>query len=466
VGVNLWRVYLLEQRQQENEGAEAEARKVKLQEKREKVERVLTAGVTRLKEKEVDTSLARAVLSLAQLYVDTNRAEQALQWLNDPKVGSLTLIKAGNRHAQAPEFQSEAYKVALRSYISLLPKQKDQAAREATMKSAEAMMNLLEKEGAKDQQAADRLTQIYIVMGRELESQLKEVGRDRKAREALSEAFEQFLGRIASRPGNNYNTLIWVAQTFFNLGSAADAGQREVTPAVKNYFGKAAGTYRQILAADAASPGFVPSDRVKAGIVMNLVRSLRRMGDLDGAMALLRPMLTQQPNNVAAQIEAAQTLQDRGEEASFEKAVFGDFPDPKTKENIVWGWTRLAGRAATNPKLADIYLEAALRSYECRYLLGLKIGSPRKEKLLRAAKTGIEALYGKHPALGNPKTKHQLDNVVRHLTPEQRSRLPELKRQFDILARDIQKGLNEPPTGLKAFDPPTSETPTTAPPAN
>lgn len=445
VGVSLWRVYLNELRKPENTRPAPE----KLAQTRDKVEKVLAAGIERMqKGQKIDATLVGAVLSLAQLYIDTNRPEEALKWLNDKNVGSLTLLKAGNEHTKTKVFQTEAYKVALRSYIGVLPKYKnDQARREATMKNAEATMDLLEKAVGQDHQAAERLTQIYIIMGKDLESQLLGVRQDPKAREALSEAFEQFLERIAQRPGNTYASLIWVAETFFNLGSAADTGARPIAPAAKNYFGKAADTYKQILLTETSKPGFVPNDRVKLGVQMRLATCYRRMGAFDDGLALLVGILTQQPNNLAAQMEAAQMLQDRGSvekpDHYFTKAVIGDQPNPDTRENIIWGWSKLASRAATNPKLASTYYEATLRSYECRYQLGMKVGPPRLATLVGAAKTGIHSLYTKHPALGGP----------------------ELKQQYDNLMRLIQRALKEPETGLKAFEQPTTA-PAVAPAGN
>jgi len=225
MGVSLWRVYLSDLRKPENTRPSPK----KLEQTQKKVEEVLVQGVQRMqKANKVDATLVGAVLSLAQLYIDTNRPEEALKWLNDKDVGSLTLLKAGNEHTKTDKFATEAYKVALRSHIGVLPKYKnDEKRRDETMKAAEAVMNALEKTVGQDAQAAERLTQIYIIMGKDLENQLLGASKDAKAREALSEAFEQFLARIAQRPGNTYASLIWVGETFYNLGSAADSSQEE-----------------------------------------------------------------------------------------------------------------------------------------------------------------------------------------------------------------------------------------------
>jgi len=221
-------------------------------------------------------------------------------------------------------------------------------------------------------------------------------------------------------------------------------GSRATPEAARNYFSKAADTYKQILATEASKPGFIPNERVKLGVQMRLANCYRRMGAYDEGMELLVSILKQQPNYLPAQIEAAQLLQDRGlvqnPEEFITKAVRGDQKNEDTDENIVWGWSKLADKAATNPKLASTYFEALLRSNECRYLLGMKVGAPRQADLLTAAKRGISSLYAKSPGLGGP----------------------ELKQQYDSLTRSIQQGLNEPALGLKAFDAP----PAGAAPAN
>ena len=58
-------------------------------------------------------------------------------------------------------------------------------------------MNALEQSVGSDSKAGDRLTQIYIIMGRELETQLHSAGDDSKAKEAISDAFDEFLAGIA-----------------------------------------------------------------------------------------------------------------------------------------------------------------------------------------------------------------------------------------------------------------------------
>jgi len=219
-------------------------------------------------------------------------------------------------------------------------------------------------------------------------------------------------------------------------------GSTTTPAAARNYFSKAAETYKQILANEAANPGFIPNERVKLGVQMRLATCYRRMGAFDEGMELLVSLLKQQPNYLPAQIEAAQLLQDRGlvqdPEDFLTKAVRGDQKNEDTNENVVWGWSKLAEKAATNPKLASTYYEALLRSNECRYLLGMKLGEPRRAKLLDAAKLGISALYAKNPGLGGA----------------------ELKQQYDSLTRSIQKTLNQPADGLKAFDSSPAAAPT------
>src|SRR4029078_11185689 len=121
-------------------------RKTELDELKKQAKTILTDGVSRMQAAgEVTNVVATPVLSLAQIYVDTNEPTKCVEKLEDPKLGVLTLIKAKHPSTQKEGFAIEAYKIALRAYISPLATSKDPA---GTIKKAKEMMtNLKESMG-------------------------------------------------------------------------------------------------------------------------------------------------------------------------------------------------------------------------------------------------------------------------------------------------------------------------------
>src|SRR5205823_9323334 len=103
------------------EGADLPAQKRELEELESKARQTLVDGVERMRKSgETSKVLATAVLSLAQIYVDTSEAEKAVALLEDPKIGVLTLVKNNDSAATDEGVPEETYKTALRAYISSL----------------------------------------------------------------------------------------------------------------------------------------------------------------------------------------------------------------------------------------------------------------------------------------------------------------------------------------------------------
>ena len=160
-----------------------------------------------------------SVLALSQILIDAGRAEEAVGWLNDPKIGPLSLVAAkAPVVAGRADFQIDTYKAALRAYVGA-----------QQLDEAEKTMNLLEAAASGDGggDGARRLTQIYIALGRQLEDllvRLRNEGKNEQVQK-VSQGFELFLDRIASREeGNSFNSLNWVAETLFSLGAGLDPG--------------------------------------------------------------------------------------------------------------------------------------------------------------------------------------------------------------------------------------------------
>src|SRR5690606_26875855 len=131
VGQTLWSNYLKESRKAEDD--ETRLAQADLDAMESKTLELLESGVTAVQAGgEVDRTVANGVLALTQLYADKSQPIDAIRWLEDPKVGALTLVDKNDPAAQHPPYAEETYKVALRSYISALPELDMAAASAAT----------------------------------------------------------------------------------------------------------------------------------------------------------------------------------------------------------------------------------------------------------------------------------------------------------------------------------------------
>ncbi len=412
-GQRLWATYLLASRKAEDERPS----QLLLDKMVEQAEKTLQDGIHRMRKTvdeggEVSPALAAAVLSLAQIYIGAAEPQKAVGWLEDPKIGALTLVMADHSAAGQGKFREETYKAALRTYV---------AAQEVD--KAKQVMNALEEltKAGGDVEAGRKLTRIYISLGRELQDQLERLRNQGKTdkMEKVSEAFKVFLDRISQGEGNNFSSLNWVAETFFGLGAGFDPGGKTLAPEAKGYYGKAAETYRKILQrwndADFGAPAGTDGRNKSADAVkIRLARCLRRLGPsdpakYDEAMKLLLEILQPRNTMIDAQIEAAYIYQARGRQnAGYYRLAIGGGKTLKKKDGsqlkLVWGWGKISGLVARSPKHESIFHEARYNLALCRreQALGKRKAKQKNEKaaLLKQAEIDIRAVHRLYPQMG------------------------------------------------------------------
>ncbi len=422
-GQALWSAYLHDLRQPDDQRMPPEKRNAL----RKQAHDLLTSGVKRVEGSgQVDATLASAAFTLGQMDVETGDSAGAIKWLENPKYGPLTLIKAGDPAATRDNFAVETYKMAMRAYIAVSPQQ---------LEKAEAVMDALEKlvQGSGEGQAGDNLTAIYISLGRQLQEHLKELRASGKTEElnAVSRAFEVFLDRVIQRgAGGNLSSLNWVAETFASLGAGHEDGGG-ISAYAQGYYKKAASAYKQLLELAEKDPKFRDNPDSLLGLRLRLADCYRGAGDFDQATLEVTNVLREKPTLFSAQVQGAQIYQDRGavDPTGYEKAIMGGSPD-RTGRNLIWGWARLSKTTMSNPKFAATFHQARLNIAESRYRYALaQKDATRKHKVLEAAVGDLRSTYQLHPDLGGPETA----------------------AKYDRMLKKIQKALGVPETGLKEF---------------
>lgn len=382
----------------------------------------LEKGVDRMR-KEVENGMpvsytvAAAVLSLSQIYIQTVQAEEAVGLLEDKRIGPLTLVGEKRAVVNRPGFNVEAMKAALRAYVAT--QQTDKA-----LQVMEKLENAVRQEG--DADASAKLTRIYIGLGRELEEQLELLRSERRPAEInkVSEGFEVFLSKILERDtGNNFNSLNWVAETFAGLAAGTDTGGTTLDPKAEGYYNKALETYNKILSR-LAEPEFGAPEGASPSIKLRMARCYRRLGDYKTALSWLLDVLKEKPTMVDAQIEAAYTFQDWGAEQPewYSRAISGS-----TVYRDLWGWGQLARRVQSHPSYRDLFHEARYNLAVCRMKLAQARSGEAQAALLKQAEADITIVYRLYPDLGGE----------------------EWFDKYDSLLKTIQKLRGVPATGLK-----------------
>ena len=375
--------------------------------------KLLAAGIEHSQGQAVDASLFAAVLSLAQIHLRDGKPAEAVKVLDEPKIGAHTLLQQKHPASQKPGYDIETYKTALRAYV---------AARE--LEKAEKTMDVLEKAVAAegDEQAASKLTQIYISLGRELQELLEGLRKQNKTEEltAVSGGFELFLNRISEREqGNTFNSLNWVAETFLGMGSGFDPGGQSLPPEAEKYYEKAAETYRTILKKCKDDANFAPNTDVVYSIRMRLAKSLLRLGQYETAMKYLVSVLVKKNMMIDAQVQAAHIYQDwaamPGNARRYLKAIKGGYPSKKTQDNVVWGWLKIAKIAATSKKHADIFHEARYNLAVCQMEAALTLRGQKKKDGLAAAERSVTRMKLLYPDMGGDKWLAKYDTLLRKI---------------------------------------------------
>lgn len=427
-GQALWAAYLAATQQPEGDRPPQEELDKLVTRSKDTLARGIAAmrqGVTAAAQ--VTPTLLTAELSLAQIHVEGGKPEEALKLLELPDTGALALIRAGTPSAQGA-FLDETFKAALRAYVGT-----------EQIENAEKVMGELEAAQSARPDAAATLTRIYISLGQELERQVNRYQTENKQDELqkVLKGFETFLTRISNREeGNDYNSLNWVADTFYRLAAGLDSGEK-LSDKAKEYYEKAALNYQNIIARKLA-----PTPQDVTGLEVRLARCQRRLEKYQEALDILTDILKVNSRVLEAQVEAAAVYQDWGAEmpGRYDTALNGSEKDKQTGGSLVWGWVRLANMAMRDPKLRTTYHEARYHQAQCRYQQALTLKDAERSDGLKKAEQDIVLAYRLDPSLGGP----------------------ESSARYDALLKEIQKARLQKPTGLNGLKSPAKAAPPAA----
>lgn len=366
--------------------------------------------------------LATSALYLTLARLEAGEYQQAIQLLEDPKKGPIALSKTNNPVASRAAYAAEAYKAALRAYVSVIPPDTDKA-----------VASMAELEKAVGNGDPEKLTKVYLQLGVQLQQQIKDLQAAGKTEEAkrVSEAFVAFLDKLNERGSSDPTVRLWIAQTYYRLaeGLEGDASAKDVRA---QYYSSAADSFKQILADENSG---LAGGRL-LGVKLLYAQTLRHAGKYEEAMKQFEAILSEKEMTIAAQTAAAYTLQEWGEASDaskFNEAMMGSGPLNEKGKHVVWGWNYLSKVASsvarTRPNLSqqyrELFYEAWLNIAKISYLRAEK--GEDKAALLKRARKQVADMVRTQPGLLN--------------TP--------IRGQYDDLMKSIQRARGEPTTGLK-----------------
>lgn len=466
IGQSLWNRYATLSKLPEDSGEKPQKQDLDalLSDARKQLELGLNGKVQLIREDKIKTDIAsvQSALALAQICLNTNESEKTIYWLTNPQAGPLALIAnppATVDSTLLKNLQLSATMLLLRAYVGA--EQLDKA--EETMKQLETTIKEQAAEngtGTEEQ----KLTQIYISLGRQLENRLKELNESGETEQANKVAlgFEMFLKRIKDRgETNTFQSLYWVADTFYRLGSGMST-DKAVSDKAAGYYKSAGSTYVDILKRLADEPDWAP-ERAEDTIKVRLAESLRcvapnekdkerREKIFNSAMKYVADLLEESENRIDIQIEAAKTLEawGRSDSSKLIRAVAGWFPSAR-----VWGWNGIIKRTSVNvDRFAEFYYEAYWSKFRCVVEIAKnEKESQRKEKLLADANRDFTALIQLRPQLGGQEWFVRFDQVYKSLERAGGKSKP-------VGIRELLKTLGEPQIAVReAENSKTSEEP-------
>ncbi|MEZ6101902.1 MAG: hypothetical protein R3E01_23450 [Pirellulaceae bacterium] len=419
IGQALWVGYLraMQERREGSAGNVDQPTDPQLEEMKTAAEAILQQGIERMQVNGASETLIRATLALADLKVDTSQFDDAIQLLEDPATGPLTLANNHSPLLQGSGLTEATYRTALRAAIARLPEAADP---QAAMTAAINTMDQLRQAVGDTPEGRKRLVAVYIHLAADLRKQMELATPE--VRRSLAEGFELFLRQVGEG-STETNVLSWVAETFFSLGEGFASGQKELPPEAKTYLNRALESYQRLLEHVEQAPETTEvSPEMADQIRARIAAVLTRLGQFKNALDTYQEILSRHEMWLHIQIEAARVYQQgavTGKPSLYDQAVLGGRPNAQ-RQNIIWGWNKIANIAARQmlrgpeykTRFAETFFEARYNLAYCRYQQAMR-EAERREELLTRAEQAIAATARNYPNLDNGKWRTSFDQLLK-----------------------------------------------------
>ncbi len=363
-GQALWSAYLegtRNLRDAKPDAATKAAEEKRLESVKNEAKSILKAGIERMRNAGVSEILLAGSLSLAQVYVDTNEPDLAIEMLEDEKIGALPFIKQKHPATQKKGFEVEAYKTALRAYIST----SKPGANEKAQEMIEGLNRVMTDK--------NQLVATFVSLATAMKDQVDAI-KDLDVKKTMASRFSTFLKNIRSN-SDDLSIQMWAADSYSKLGETFS----KLSPAdAKAYFLEAVNGFDVILDKGTKTPGWLSAE-VRTSVEMRKAATLRELGEYEKAISTFEEMLAVKSSMLNVQVEAARTYQAWAEKDKkyYINAIMGGVKKDAQGKPIIWGWGKLSQVTSKYyEQFKDVF-------HESRYNLALctlQIGKSKTEK--------------------------------------------------------------------------------------
>jgi hypothetical protein len=393
LGQILWRDFLLKSEESRKQGAEVTPEIIAM---RDRAERLLASTWGGLDPAKVDKSLLMGVCSLINLYLSTDRLDEAQKVITDPERGAVKLLESATGLDEVT--QLEVFKLQLQAMVQASSKPSGTALDAAQVQSLVSRMKSLAGNETK------LLTNSLRNLAFSIQTQI----------ENASTPDDQ--GRIGKSLSILVSQLVEVSEDIGVLDSAGSVANSLAMTMKKNP-GLATLSKELFVVADAAfskianqpAEALTASGKNKDDVRRRMAIAKSGAGKFEEAHQLLLESLKVTNTNITLQTLAAENLQKWSASKDIEllkKASEGAEPGPDGK-NIIWGWGVIAAKISRDPKgmtnLKDNFFESKFNNIECKRLMAsLSTDAAKKSELVRDAANELRVLKVRHPEFGTP----------------------------------------------------------------
>jgi hypothetical protein len=363
----------------------------------------------------------QAAMRLCSLLVDMGETGEALGWLDHEQLGPRTLLRSGNPLVSQVAGISEAiHTVAIRAQMGYLAQAQDPG---RIVRETAEMVQKLQTQLAPSAEGRQRLMRVYLSLARDLKTQL--AATPAAQRGPLIDGARLFLEQ-AGQSARDPQVLAWVGDTLLELDAmqASSLDPAAPSPLVE----QAQEVYRQALSQISTAPA-ESRGALTAHVQLRLARALARSGQHSQGLQVVTGALQAMPTAVDLQAAAAEILEgwgDSGNSEAYLQAIRGTALDPHSGQPLVWGWSRLANAVSRHAQFRSLFYQARLHVARCR-LQHAKQTDDRQG--IEQARQDVLLTFRLYPLPEDP-TQWQ---------------------QFDQLLKEIQRRLDEQPTGLASL---------------
>lgn len=387
--------------------------------KKQKAENLLRSTWDAMSADKADKTIFAGVNTLANIYLMSDRIDEALAIINAPSKGAIAL--ADSVSDLDVNVKLEAYRLKLQAMVQAAGSGKQPLTIENVTQIVQKMKVL---SAGDDTLLTNSLNNLAVKLVSKLEAS-KNAGEKAK---------------LASAFGVMVQQLVEVSSDVAILDSAGSSIFSTATQMLKDSTQEANGKALMVIAESAFNKvalkpvaELIAANRKPEDFQFRLARAKSGAGKNEEAHALFLQLLTSNPRVLTIQVEAARNLQAWSKDKDTEllkKAVFGAEPNAK-KIKIIWGWGEINKVTATRVSdFKEVFFEARLNIAKCFRLIAIAEPTQEKKKQgLENALSKIRETYQTYPELGSS----------------------EIRAGFEKLLRELQQDLGKPVSGLLEF---------------